>query len=259
MTNDRQKRAERAEQMRKQRDKESKRERNVITLGIIGVVVVLVGLAAFGIQQVSSDNERVSDVIAPESATDDFGITYTPEDAGVAPADLEEEPVEVELYEDLQCPACQQFEALSGQFLKDKVASGEITLTYRPFSFLDERGGSPNDYSKRANNAAVCLLDATDITSFLDFQSFLYANQPTEGRAGPEDEELIELAEPFGASGETFESCVTSGKHIPWIVESKEAGAERGVSGTPTVFIGGEVSEARTPEDLQEAIDDARA
>ena len=65
----------------------------------------------------------------------------------------------VEVYEDFQCPICRSFEEQSGDFLRQQVASGAVTITYRPFSFLDDTGGSPNDYSKRSTSAALCALD----------------------------------------------------------------------------------------------------
>ncbi len=224
MSKDRQERAARAEQMRKEREKSAKRQRSVITGTIVVVVIALIGLAAYGISTISGDN-------APEA----FSVEYTAEDAGgTAPTDGYE-PVVVEMYEDFQCPACQALESAYGTQLQELVASGDITIKYHPFSFLDERGGSPNDYSKRSTNAAICVFEEYGAESYKTFHDFLYANQPTEGSPGPEDEELTASADSLGFTG--LGDCISDETYFDRIQKAKEAGGERGVTGTPTIFI----------------------
>lgn len=225
MSNDRQKRAERAEQMRKEREKADKRQRNMITTAIVAVVVVLVGVAAWGVTTMSGD-----------SGPQEFGITYTAEDAGATVPDDAPEPVQVELYEDFQCPACAAFEAAFGAELKDRVESGQIEITYRPYSFLDR--ASLNNYSSRAHNAAICVFEEEGAAGYVQFHEYLYANQPPEQTAGPEDEDLVAAAEGLGFSG--VEECITDGTHAKRVERAREAGSEAGVTSTPTVFINGE-------------------
>ena len=51
-------------------------------------------------------------------------------------------PVEVDLWEDFQCPSCKAFEAQFGETLRDKVDSGDVTMTIHPLSFLDQNLGN---------------------------------------------------------------------------------------------------------------------
>ena len=67
MTNDRKARAERAEQMRKERDKADRKQRNIITVAIVAVVVVLLGVAGFGINSLSKQNAKSTEVIEPRN------------------------------------------------------------------------------------------------------------------------------------------------------------------------------------------------
>lgn len=231
MSKDRQQRAARAEQMRKEREKAAKRQRSVITGAIVVVVIALVALAGYGISTINGDN-------APEA----FSIEYTAADAGGSDTDAtatdtpaDYEPVVVEMYEDFQCPACQALEQVYGEQLQTLVASGDITIKYHPFSFLDERGGSPNEYSKRSTNAAICVYEEYDAAAYKTFHDYLYANQPSEGSPGPEDEDLIAAAESLGFTG--IDSCVTDHTYFDRIQKAKEAGGERGVTGTPTIYI----------------------
>ncbi|WP_375002624.1 DsbA family protein [Aeromicrobium sp. CTD01-1L150] len=259
MTNDRKKRAERAELMRKEREKADKRQRNIITIVIVAVVVALIAAFAWGFYVLSEDNAKSTELVAPQGATDDYGVLYTPQDAGAE--DTEGDPVVVELYEDFLCPGCAAFEQANGQFLNQAVAEGEISILYRPYAFLT--GQSTNRYSQRAANAAACVLDDSGVTAFKQMHDILFANQPSEGGAGPEDDELADFAEQAGAGD--IEQCLRTEKFTPWVEKALERGQEEDVSGTPTVRIDGEdVSGADEgtipgPAELQGAIEAAQA
>ncbi len=256
MPNERQQRAARAEQMRKEREKADRKQRNLISLAIVAVVIALVAVGGYAIKNESDKNKQESKVINPQGATKDFGIVYDAAAAGgTAPAGTT--PVSVELYEDFQCPACLSFEQQSNAFLKEQVKSGAITITYRPFSFLDENGGSPNQYSHRSTNVALCALDAGGVADYVKVHDLLYTNQPQEQTNGPENKELIATMQAAGVTG--IDACVRSGKFIPWVDKAKDVGADRGVDSTPTVYIDGKKVEAPTPATMQEAIDAAKA
>ncbi|AXT84404.1 hypothetical protein C6I20_03800 [Aeromicrobium sp. A1-2] len=255
MSNERQQRAARAEQMRKQREKSDRKQRNVITIAIVVVVVALTALGGYAIKSASDDNAKVEDVIKPANATKDFGIVYDAAAAGGS-AEADSKPVSVEIYEDFQCPACLQFEQQSGAFLKQQVASGAITITYRPFSFLDELGGSPNDYSKRSTNAALCVLDQGGVADYQKAHDYLYSNQPQEGTAGPENAALVTAMEGLGFTG--LDSCIKTEKFVPWVKAAKDKGSDDGVGSTPTVKVAGKVVESPTPASLQQAVEAAQ-
>jgi protein-disulfide isomerase len=251
-------RKQRAEQMRKERERAEKRQRNVITVAIVVVVVALVGVGAYAVQSASVDKN--TDLVAPKNTTEDYGIVYTAADAAGASATPEAsespaadaEPVEVALYEDFQCPACRSFEETSGPFLKQQVASGAIEIVYHPFSFLDN--ASLNEYSSRSTNVALCALDAGGVQDYVKVHDYLYANQPDEQTAGPENAELIRAVGDLGITG--IDECVRSERFIPWIEEAANAArtSDREVSATPTVFVGGKKVDNPSPAGLQQAI-----
>ncbi|MFS0885994.1 DsbA family protein [Aeromicrobium sp. 179-A 4D2 NHS] len=248
MTNDRQARAARAEQMRKEREKADRRQRNLITVAIVVVVVLLIAAAGWGVKSLSDDNAKATEVVEPANLVDG-GVPYPVADG----TDNSKAPL-VEIFEDFLCPACGQFEQVSGAFLKQQAAAGAINLRFMPFSFLHNQ--STNDYSRRATNVAMCAVDADGPEAFWKLHALLYANQPSEGGAGPENAELIDLAEEAGVTG--IDECVRTEKFVPWIDESKDTLAdERKISGTPTVHINGKESEARTPDELAKAFADA--
>ncbi|KQY58678.1 hypothetical protein ASD11_03225 [Aeromicrobium sp. Root495] len=248
MSNDRQQRAARAEQMRKEREKADKKQRNLITVAIVVIVVALVAAGGWAIAKTSSENAVAEDVVPPASSTKDFGITYTPEDAGASAAVVKKsaDPVTVVLYEDFQCPVCKQFEAAFGAALDGLVKNGDIQIEYRLLNFLDNNGGSPNGYSGRAGSAALCVYDAQGGAAYKKVHDALYAAQPEEGTNGPEAPELIDTVKTAGiTTNAALESCIKKEKYQPWIEEGVKDSREKKVSGTPTVMVDGKTVEGQ--------------
>jgi protein-disulfide isomerase len=254
VSNERQQRAARAEQMRKERERAEKRQRNRITVGIIVVVLALVGAGAWAVNSASNSREPEKKVITPTGATKNFGVMYTPEDAGGKTRD---DTVDVVLYEDFQCPGCKAFEQADGAFVSQAVKSGDISVEYRMVNFLDR--SSPNKYSSRAGSAGLCAYASGGGKAFKSVHDVFYANQPQEGTAGPENPALVDTLKQSGVSGAAVESCVLKEKYIPWLDKATDASRTEKVSGTPTVRIAGKtVSGANNtiPQitDLQKAI-----
>jgi protein-disulfide isomerase len=155
----------------------------------------------------------------------------TPEGDGIV---LGEGPVRVDAYIDFLCPFCRQFEERSGPYLNRLLDAGAISLVYHPLGFLDRL--STTRYSSRASAASGC---AADFGGFGAYKDALFANQPPEGGPGLSQEELIELGRVAGVTDPGFARCVESGIHLPWTEYVTLRAAERGISGTPSVFVAG--------------------
>ena len=220
--------------MRKEREKAEKRQRNFITIGIVVVVLALIAIGGYAIKSTSDERAKETDVVTPKGATEDFGVTYTAEDAGGQAAS---DPVEVVIYEDFQCPVCKAFEQANGAFLDEMVKNGDITIEYRLLAFLDR--ASPNQYSSRAGSAALCAFESGGGEAYKKVANLFWANQPAENTAGPEDSALVETLKQSGISGDAAESCVVKNRFVPWVKEATEASRDAKVSGTPTVRIDG--------------------
>jgi len=155
----------------------------------------------------------------------------TAEGDGIA---IGETGVRVDAYIDFLCPFCRQFEAASGDALKQMVAAQLITLVYHPLGFLDRL--STTAYSSRASAASGC---ASDGGRFVAFKDALFAVQPEEGGPGLSDEQLVAVGEDVGLDVDTFGACVMAGRYLPWAAFVTERALERGVSGTPSVYVAG--------------------
>lgn len=268
MSNERDQRVSRAEQMRKDRERAEKRQRNIITIAIVAVVVALLGalwiglfgLSWFGVSGEIDKHAANTKLVPPVGATKDYGIVYTPKDAG---GTAKKDVVRVVIYEDLQCPICQRFEAANGQYLASAVKSGQIEVEYRFVAFLDDLGASPNEYSRRASNAVLCARDEGSPKAFKTLHDLLYANQPAEKSYGPEDKELVESAVSTGLKKDAVESCILKHRYVPWLEKSTEAMSAANVSGTPTVRIDGKDVKGAgggipTILDIQQAVNAAK-
>jgi protein-disulfide isomerase len=258
VTNERQQRAARAEQMRKEREKADRRQRNMITAGIVVVVLALIVAGGYAVKSTSDSRKQETDVVTPKNTTKNHGVVYTSEDAG---GKASSDAVNVVLYEDFQCPGCLAFERADGAFVADAVKKGDITVEYRMITFLDR--SSLNKYSSRSGSAALCAFEAGGAKAFKKVHDLFYANQPEENTAGPENPALVDSLKQAGVTGSDVESCVLKGRFIPWLDEATKAAGKAGVTGTPTVRIGGKtVSGAGNtiPQiaDLQKAIDAAK-
>ena len=211
--------------------------RRTVVAAVVAVVLVVVGVGYW----VQSTRDTTGDApsATPSGVTDGYSIVVGPADAATT----------ITVYEDLQCPVCQAFEQATGEQVNGGVASGDVRVEYRLVSFLD--GASSNAYSSRALNALLVTLDTTGVEAFKQLHDALYADQPAEGSAGPDDEALIQAAVTAGADEAAVSGPIRDKAYEQWITNATDAMSTNGVTGTPTVFVDGERVQGTT----QDAID----
>jgi len=210
--------------VREQLAREKARTRRMwVTIGAVAVLVIA-GFAGWAVYS----SQRSSSYVAPAHAS--------PGDDGLV---VGTGGKTVEVYLDFLCPHCKEFEESSGDTVNQMVTNGKIKLVYHPLAFLDS--SSTTQYSTRAAAAAGCASDAGKLTEYV---KVMYANQPAEGSAGRSDDEIIRLAGTAGISGSGFATCVHDGKYKPWVQHVTDNATERGVNGTPTVYVDGKPVEA---------------
>ncbi|HEY8472579.1 MAG TPA: thioredoxin domain-containing protein [Natronosporangium sp.] len=159
-------------------------------------------------------------------------------------------PVLVEVYLDFLCPACKQFHDAARPVLDSYLEQGTITLVYRPIAILDRL--TSTEFSTRAAAAAGCAAGRGAIDEFV---AAMLASQPPEGSAGLSDAEIVQVAAGAGVTQPGFGECVRAGTYRDWVARATDAAADRGVTGTPTVFVNGERWQLSTVEDLVAVIE----
>jgi protein-disulfide isomerase len=224
----------------------AERRRRTVLGGIVATVVVLVALVVVIVVQ-SHRTTPAADAAVPANTVDGTAIAVGSADA----------PVTVDLYEDFQCPNCKAFEDESGSTLAQLVADGTVQARYHGMAFLDT---SANDqYSTRALNAAAVVLASGGPEAFQTFHDLLFANQPTEGGSGLSDDQLVQYAAQAGVAGSSVEQDIRDLTYGDWVATATDQASKDGVTGTPTVFVGGQQLEDISPGGLTAAVSAAAA
>jgi protein-disulfide isomerase len=105
---------------------------------------------------------------------------------------------------------------------------------------------------KYAKKAAVAAFAARRQGKFWEYHDLLFENIDTLS-----DQKFRQIARELGLDLERFEKDINDLKIVARINQDIRLGAHMGVRGTPTVFINGKVSRARTLEALQAAVESA--
>ena len=216
--------------------------------GIAGLIAIVVAVVIVGQSQVSEkpNSYILAHNIVVGANLEGFTETHTPTPAVVSTAT--QNPIKIVVVQDYQCPFCAAFESANYKQLKQWVESGVATIEYRPISFLDEKGASLNDYSKRAANTAYCVA-SYDPNKFFEWNAYLYANQPAESTAGPEDSTLLNGMQLTGVNvDDNMRTCVTTHRFLSWIKDNTNnnyyggalvPGTKFQFTGTPFVMVNG--------------------
>jgi protein-disulfide isomerase len=213
--------------------------RTTMIVAAVLAVVVVVGLAVWFVRG---------------SAATSVPPTYTASASG-AVVTVGSGPVVVDVYEDYLCPICERFEERYGADLTTALNANQITVRYHSIAILDS-ATTPQGYSTRAANAALCSVDAG---IFPAYHEKLFDSQPAEGSAGLTDDELVAFGTELDAQGD-FASCVTGAANTKAVTaETDKATSDSALQtdgrfGTPTVAIGGKKIDINNADWLQDAI-----
>lgn len=220
--------AERAAAAVREQERAERRRQFLIVGAVVAVLLLIGGLTAFAIGRGDPTGEAL-DASSTPANTDGYAVVVGDADA----------PVTMRFYEDPQCPICQQFEAAVGEQVQTAISDGKVQVAYHVVSFLDDR--SENEYSSRAANALYVVADAAGPDVFAKYHALLFENQPAEGTAGPDDDQLIAWAVEAGADEEAVRAGIEDKVFEQFVTNATDQMSKDGVNGTPGVFIDGEM------------------
>lgn len=247
------------EKARAMREANARKERTKsLTLRLSLVVGVLAAVSLIVVAIVSGISQQAATQAGPANLLYDNGIkigadlqaftkTQTPAPTPAPSASTNAAVPNIVIYLDYQCPICQTFEQGNADQLRQWVKSGVATIEFHPISFLDGRG-SPNTYSSRAANAALCVANYSP-NQYFDFSSLLFAHQPAEGTPGPENPALIQRTTQAGVENAAkVADCINNKTFGKWMENTTNTvlgagytvkGTDIKVSGTPTIVVNG--------------------
>jgi protein-disulfide isomerase len=225
-------------------------------------VLVMAALLVPAIRKSTAPDINPNAALPKGASSETFGIRVGP--AWTA-ANADTVPT-LELWEDFQCPACDQFEKASGSKLDELVAAGKVRLEYRPTLFLDDNltaqntaAGNPQS-SLRATIAFGCAADQ-DVAQA--FHKAVFAAQPAQEGTGYSAADLTAAAQAVGLAGEkltNFIECTTNRVYEDWAKNSFDQFTKNGITSTPTAILNGKELTSETlfdPTALEKAILDA--
>ena len=209
------------------------RERALYVNSSLAIVVILVSVIGIGVQ---AGRAKIAGDLTATNASVTNGVVYGKKAAAT-----------VDIYEDFQCPVCQQFEQDVHEKLDADVKANLAQVRFHPIAILDS-ASSGNRYSSRAANAAVCASDVS-VDFFVTYHNYLYGKdkqgnlvQPEENSNGRTDGNLITYATAAGIPTEastTFGSCVTGEEHKALVAAMTDKASQNGINSTPTVYVNG--------------------
>ena len=158
-------------------------------------------------------------VLATVDSTQGSGLVLNPGGA-----------VQIDIWQDPQCPVCRSFEESIGAYVENLVRTKKATVVFHVLSFLGPE-------SIRAANAAMC---AAEEAHYLEFNKALYMVQPALENSGFfSNENLIKIGDYIGLKTTSFTDCVTNGSKLDLVKTHADSMAAFKVQGTPTIFING--------------------
>ncbi|OEU88343.1 disulfide bond formation protein DsbA [Streptomyces abyssalis] len=160
----------------------------------------------------------------------------------------------VDVYEDLRCPACAQFEQGAGKLLVKGAEDGKYKLRVHLGDLID--GNLGGEGSKNAISALGAALNVSK-DAYRDYHEKLYSPQfhPQETQDKfAEDDYLIKVADTVPALKKDagFKKAVEDGKYDRWALDMVADFKKSKVNGTPTIRIDGkDVDQQQLPGELE--------
>lgn len=220
-----------------------KTRRRLPSLGMaagIGAVVVAVVVVIVLANTVGQDGDNVPSGLAdipPRLAPVQGNVLGSPD-----------APVTIVEYSDFQCPFCAQ--AALGtmrQIEEDYLATGKAKLVFKYFAFEGQE-------SIGAAEAAEC---AAEQNGFWDYHDMLFLNQ---GRVAFTTKNLKAFARELGLDTVSFNVCLDLERYAEKVAADRAEGERRGVTGTPTFYVGQtQIVGAKPYDTFRAAIEDQLA
>ncbi|MEU4293625.1 thioredoxin domain-containing protein [Kribbella sp. NPDC026596] len=213
-----------------------------ITPGIIVVIVLVLALGGgVGVQywrghskvEVTSTGKMEPAVITGPG-TSGKGVTV-----GKAGA-----KAHIDLYLDFRCPHCAEFEESTGATIDKLVEDGTATLTYWPLAFVN-----PDASPRLANAFAAAAANGKALTYADEMYGDFSKSWTTD--------QLIELGKQLGIGDAKFQQALQDNTYAGWLDTVSKASDDRGVTGTPTVYVNDKQlgADQLTADGLQKAVD----
>jgi len=202
------------QEIREKRRRQQVRQR-ILTIGLVAVAAVILVVVMI----VSGLNAKSSGTSAHPMAKDN---SMGNPDA----------LVKVEEFSDFSCSHCRDFSLQQEPGLVKKyIATGKVYFTFYTFSFLRPQ-------SLDAAEAVYCAMDQG---KFWEYKDALFASTVNPLNEPFTKVNFISYAQKLGMDTTAFGSCLDTGKYKQRVQDDLALGKSKGVEGTPTFFVNGQM------------------
>ncbi len=203
--------------------------------GVVAAVIVVAIVVAVFVTQANKSGSYSGPVPASGTSNAD-GLRAYPDVklASGAPT--------VDIYEDFQCPICNDLEKANGEQILADAKSGKIKLVWHLMTFLeDNMKNAPA--STIAANGLYCAADAGKAA---EYHKATFAGQRPEKQEAQGDTfknaDIKKYGKEAGITGAAltkFNSCVDNVTYKKYVKATMDNAGKNGVTGTPTLFFNG--------------------
>lgn len=200
-----------------------------------GAVAGLAGLAGCGALNTDDGGDGEPDEACPDDYEVRFdrpGADVSRLDSGLLPAPVlgsENASVTVAVFEDYACPHCRDFSLETFPDIKcNYVDPGDVRYEFHDFPIPVSRE------SERAANAARAVQDTVGNGAYWAYSKRLFESQDSL-----RPDTYADLAEEVDADPDIVRTAAVESQYTDTVQADRSAGEERGVTGTPSVFVDG--------------------
>ncbi len=169
--------------------------------------------------------------LPPLSVAETSGVTADPgAGTSVGPEDA---PIVIWDFSDYLCPHCRTFNSMVGKLVRQNYAVPGGSVRWVSYEF------PLSDRSVPATIAAHC---AGEQGRYWEMHDMLFARVEAWATEQNPSDRFVELGGEIGLDKGAFRACLRERPGIAGIIASKKYGEQLGVTGTPTIFVNGELA-----------------
>lgn len=158
----------------------------------------------------------------------------------------DEAPVTVAIYTDFDCPHCRDFFTEAYPTARDRIPTDTARFVHHDFPI------PVSEWSYPVASAARAVQNARSEAAFWEFSERAYRHE-----SGYSNSVLKQFARETGTDPETVRHAAEQLPYCQLLKREREHGSDRGVEGTPTIFVNDEKLEAPSADELTNTITNA--
>lgn len=209
-----------------------------IAAGFMGGIAAPLELDTTNTETVETDtpSQNENDNPSPSPSDNSDGVNMDQIELEGEPVQGQEDaPVTLVMYEDFECPFCQRFEQNAvPQIVSNYVESGDVKLVWKDYPLAQL-----HPWAEPAAAAMECVYREGGDEAFWAVKDRVFENQKSISTSNVETK-IKQYASEEGVSKEAVQSCIDNDNPMEEVNQDKQEGSSLGVSGTPTVFVGGQ-------------------